>query len=355
MHQFTRITGLLLLVAGCTPTDGSGSDEQGETETGTTGTTDTGGSAGSESDSGSDSTGGTGDDVGTEESGGDTAGGTDTGGFGDCELGEYIESEPPGPVDLDSSGLVSHRVFQHAGEGSQGVSATFYIPNKVGFKLLCAEPFAEADGVDSCTVYYTEGSGIGDPPLGDWYMELPVDAASFDVGDGPVALEAFDAGLSPTRWASALPEPPDGVPWAGVASLAVEFQELGAFDLDLDVPGELLPLNHDLGVTTLSSAELASWTWATPGGSEPVELTLTLAATPDGGWSELAKIRCYVEDDGAFEIPSEYIDFARDRIGPEMYTAATVVRKTKGSAPLAGKELHWQSFVEVRLEAEIVD
>jgi hypothetical protein len=350
MNQLTRITAVLLLAAGCTPNDGSGDDEQGETagETGTS--TDTGGDTDStESGSGED----VGTDTSTEESGAETAGETDTGVPNDCELGEYIEWPPPGPVDLDSSGLVLHRVGSP--DAFHDLSASFYIPNELDFGLLCVDPLAEADGVDSCTVFYTEGSGLGEPPLDGGFTELPADAATFDVGDGPVALEAYDAGLAPTRWSAALPDPPDGVPWGGVASLAVDFQDLGAFDLDLDVPGALLPLNHDLGVTALTSAELASWTWTTPGGAEPVELDVTLAATPDGGWSEWVTIRCYVEDDGAFEIPSEYIDFARDHIGPQMYTATTVTRMTRGSAPLADKQLHWQSSVGARLTAEIVD
>ncbi len=342
MHRITSIHIVALLTLGCVKDDLS-ADELGEGES-----TETDDDAGSAADEGID------DEAGTE---GDPE--TDgTTGEDDCPIGEY-DTRPYAPkIDWsNASGSISHVVSHAAVDPSQWVDAVFYTTAYTDDSLLCMESIVEPAGVDSCWVWYTQGQGIGGDPLDNWFEDIAVDMASFDIGDGPVVLEATPATeFSPTWYYAALPPPPDGAPYGEISTLAATFEDLPDLDLDIEVPNELLPLGVALDVETLDSEGLASWTWSTPGGAEPIELVVTLGATPAGtGWSEWVEIRCEVSDDGAFAFPTEYLDLARERLGPEIFASARISRSTVGSVPLAGKDLHWQSSVEAWLSVAVID
>ncbi|MFV8753469.1 hypothetical protein ACNOYE_23200 [Nannocystaceae bacterium ST9] len=350
---------LAILLVGCTKEDGSDeefADESGtDTESGSaTESTDTESSA----DGGTDGDGSTADEAGDDLGESDeTSPGDETSG-GDCELGEYI-SDPLGlQIDWEqASGMVTHGVTRGVFESSHRVDAVFVTGLANDDAMLCVE-WLVADGdvdIDACNVYYTQGSGVGGDPDGA-FVSLAVDTATFDVGDGPVALETFPGTeFNPTRYGGSFSPPPD-VPFGGTATLAVSFDDLPALDLDLDVPEDMMPVGPAFGSTTLGSEELATWTWSNSGGSEPIELEIHVGATPYGsGWSEWVSIRCNVTDDGEFAFPSEYFDLARDRLGAEIYAAATIIRRSRGQVPLAGESLYWQSRNEVTLGVEIVD
>lgn len=339
---------LALLTLACTDKDAPND----EMATGDTGTGDTEDSAGL---TGEDEL-GTEDDAGTAD---DTVG--DTGGDGDCALGEYI---PTPFIDIpdwsSSSGNVSHTVSHSWLEApSHRVRAVFYTSDAVDDSTLCVEPLVEPTGIDSCRVWYTQGEGLGgDGGLPEPnYVDLAVTTATFDVGDGPLALEVGAATeFTPSSYGLSLPAPPDGVPYGGVATLAATFADLPALELGLDVPTDIMPLGHAIDTTTLSSEQLASWTWTTPGGAAPIELKIELGATPVGsGWNSWVQIECEATDDGEFAFPVEYLDLARERLGPQIYASARITREIAGTEVLADKDLHWSSSVGAWLAIEVVD
>jgi hypothetical protein len=330
-------------------------DDSGEsaTESAGTGSADAGVDCeGAEADAEVDA--GDGDGDGTDD---DTTGG-DTTGDGDCSLGEYVPdplNEAPEWSNL--SGLVSHGVsHSETGLSIHQVDAAFFTTDWVDSAELCIESIVEPTGVDSCWVWYTQGSGLGGDVFDNWYEDLPVEMVTIDVGDGPIAFDVTPGNeLNPSWYFADLPPPP-GVPFGGTATLAATFDGLPAVGFDLDVPNDILPLGHSLDTTTLNSQELASWTWATPGGDAPVELEMTLAATaPGSGWSEWVKIQCEVTDDGEFTFPIEYFDLARERLGPVLHTRSRLTREARGSTMLAGKPLLWQSSVSAWLTIEVDD
>jgi hypothetical protein len=301
---------------------------------------------------------GDGDGDGTDD---DTTGG-DTAEGGDCELGEYVPApynEEPDWSNL--SGMVSHGVSHSGlallGPSTQGVDARFFTTDHVDDSMLCIESIVEPTGVDSCWVWYTHGQGLGGDVPDNWFDDLPVQTATFDVGDGPIAFDVTPGNeLNPTSYYAELPPPPGGVPFGGTATLIVTFDALPDVELDLDIPSDILPLGHALDTTTLTSEELASWTWSTPGGTAPVKLEITLSDTPLGnGWSEWVKIQCELGDDGEFEIPVEYFELARERLGPELHGNARLTREATGETMLAGKQLLWRSNVTAWLAFEVAD
>lgn len=295
---------------------------------------------------------------GTGDTTGDTTGG-DTEGGGDCSLGQYVPppfSEMPDWTNL--SGLVSHEVSHAAmGLSTQHVGARFFTTDYVDTSQICIEIIVEPTGVDSCWVWYTQGEGLGGDVPDNWYDDLPIQTVTFDVGDGPIALDVTSANeLNPSSYFAELPPPPAGVPFAGTATLVATFDGLPAVGLDLDVPSDILPLGHALDTATLSSEELASWTWSTPGGDAPVELEIKLGETSPGtGWSEWAVIQCEITDDGEFAFPAEYLDLVCERLGPELYASSRLTREARGSTMLAGKSLLWRSSITAWLTTEVVD
>lgn len=297
---------------------------------------------------------------GSQTGDGDTTEG-DTGGTpgdGDCSLGEYVPlpySEEPDWSNV--SGLVNHSVSSDSDLSTQYVDARFYTTDYVDESLLCIESIVEPTGVDSCWVWYTLGEGLGNPSPDNWYEDLPVVAVTFDLGDGPIALDVLQGTeLNPSWYSAELPSPPDGVPFGGAASLVATFDGLPAAAFDLDVPSDILPLGYALDTTTLSSEELVSWSWSSPGAAAPIKLEVSLGATPAGsGWSELVRIQCEVTDDGEFTFPLEYLDFARERIGPDLHASVSLTREATGSRMLAGKQLLWRSNITAWLGIEVVD
>jgi hypothetical protein len=291
---------------------------------------------------------------------GTSEGGTgESPGDGDCSLEEFVPRPYSKVPDwTNTSGLVNHEV-SHGTEGlsAQLVDARFFTTDYVEDSELCIESIVEPTGVDSCWVWYSRGQGSGSETPDYWYDDLPVETISFDVGEGPIALDVTGGNVNSPSWYSAeLPQPPAGVPFGGTASLAATFDGLPAIAFDLDVPNDILPLGHPLDTTTLSSEELASWTWATPGGDEPVDLEITVGGTPPGsGWSEWAVIRCQVTDDGEFAFPVEYLDLVRERLGPELHARTRLTREATGTKALADKLLHWRSSINAELSIEVVD
>lgn len=346
---------LAILLIGCT-TKEDGSDvevaeEESDTET-------SGDSDGGDGD-GDGSTDELGDDVDDVDDESDDATSSDETSGSDCELGEYI-SNPVNPlIDWEqASGFVGHTVSRGVSESGHWVSAVFVTGLVADESQLCVEWLvADADvDIDLCNVHYTQGFGLGGE-FDEEFEDLAVDTATFDIGEGPVALEVWPGNeLNPDSYHGGFSPPPAGVPFGGIATLAVTFADLPAFDLDLDVPEDLMPVGPAHGSTTLTSAELASWTWSNSGSSEPIELLIDVGATPYGtGWSERVRIQCKVTDDGEFAFPSEYFDLARARLGAEIHAAATITRRTRGQVSLAGEDLYWQSNNDVTLGVEIVD
>jgi hypothetical protein len=285
-------------------------------------------------------------------------GDTGTPGDGDCSIGEFAPrpwNEEPDWSNV--SGLVNHEVSTDSNFADQFVDARFYTTDYVDESLLCLESIVEPTGLDSCGVWYTLGQGMGSPNPDYWYDDLPVETVTFDVGDGPIALDVAAGTVHSPSWYSAeLPPPPAGVPFGGVASLAATFDALPAVAFDLAVPSDILPLGHALDTATLTSAELASWTWSSPGGAAPIELEVSLGATPTGtGWSELVRIRCEVTDDGEFAFPVEYLELARERLGPDLHADVHLTRAATGTEMLAGKQLIWRSNVTGWLAIEVID
>jgi hypothetical protein len=320
---------------------------------------DSGGSEGASAEGGVDCEGeGEGDwgESGEGDTGeGDTGG---TPGDGDCSLGEYVPlpwSDEPDWTNV--SGLVNHSVSSDSNLSNQYVDARFYTTDYVDDSSICIESIVEPTGVDSCWVWYTLGEGLGNPTPDNWFEDLPVESVTFDLGAGPIALDVSPGTeLNPSWYSAELPPPPAGVPFGGFASLIATFDGLPALAFDLEVPSDILPLGHALDTATLSSEELASWTWATPGGAEPVELEVSLGASPAGsGWSELVRIQCQVTDDGEFAFPVEYIDLARERLGPELYASMSLTREATGTRMLAGKQLIWRSNITAWLGIELID
>jgi hypothetical protein len=301
-----------------------------------------------------------GDDFGDGSEFSDDTGDTgESPGDGDCSLGEYSPrpySEMPDWSNL--SGLVSHRVSHSdsvLGHGSSHqVGARFYTTDYVDDSLLCMETIVEPTGVDSCLVYYSRGQGLGTETPDNWYDDLPVETVTFDVGDGPISLDvAAPTVHSPTSYGAELSLP---VPFGEAATLVATFDGLPDIELDLEVPSDILPLGHALDTMTLSSEELASWSWPTPGGAAPVKLEVNLGATPAGtGWQEWVEIRCEVTDDGEFAFPVEYLELARERLGPDIYASSRIAREATGTTMLAGKQLLWRSIIEAWLPVEVVD
>lgn len=303
---------------------------------------------------------GEGDD-GWQDGDGDGDGTGDDGspGDGDCPLGEYV----PPPYDVppewsELSGTINHEVTHGPpGLSTQLVDARFFTSDYVDNSLLCIETIIEPIGVDSCWVWYTRGEGKGGDVPDNWYEDLLVETLTIDVGDGPIALEAT-AGtvLSPSWYFAELPPPPAGVPFGQDATLSATFDGLPNLALDLAVPSDILPIDHALDVAALSSEQIASWTWSTPGGAEPIELDISFGATPPGtGWSEVVRIQCDVTDDGEFAFPIDYLDLARERLGPDLYASARLTREATGSTALAGKQLLWRSSVNAWLSVEVAD
>jgi hypothetical protein len=231
---------------------------------------------------------------------------TSSPGDGDCEEGEYVSlSYNESPDWSNLSGMVNHDISHGTPLSTQLVDARFFTTDYVDASLSCIETLVEPIGVDSCWVWYTRGERKGVETPDYWYDDLPVVTATFDVGDGPIPLDVTGGTASGPSWYSAeLPSPTPGVPFGQVVTLTATFDGLPDISLDLDVPSDILPLDHALDVTTLSSEELASWTWSTPGGDAPIELQVTFGATPAGtGWSEVVRIQCEVTDDGEFAFP----------------------------------------------------
>jgi hypothetical protein len=298
---------------------------------------------------------------GTDDETDDGTTGDDTTGDGDCELGEYVASPINEEPDWSSlSGVVSHGVSHTPaalGPSTQSVYAAFYTTDWVDDSRLCIESIVEPTGVDSCWVWYTQGQGLGGDRPDNWYEDLPVQSVTLDVGGGPIVLDVAPGNeLNPSWYSAVLPSPPAGVPFGDVASLDATFDNLPAVALDLEVPSDVLPLGHALDTTTLSSEELASWTWATPGGAAPAKLEVMLADSPAGsGWSEWVAIQCEVTDDGEFAFPVEYLDLARERLGQELHASVRLTREATGTMPLAGKQLLWRSNITAWLNIEVVD
>jgi hypothetical protein len=361
MFRKAHVPVLAIALVACSKEDGS-DDELAEAESGdseTASDTDTEGDSqtSGNTEDGTDDADGDGDsldDEAGEEEQGDTSPG-DTGGE-ECVYTPF----PLNPlVDWEqASGSVAHWVSRGAPDSYHSVSAVFMTGANADDSQLCVEWLvADEDiDVDECNVYHTQGSGVGGESNGN-FQNLAVDAATFDLGGGPVALELWPGDdLNPDYYSASLPPAPNGVPFGGTATLAVDFGDLPALDLDLDVPEDLMPIAPAHGSTTLSSEQLASWTWSNSGGSEPLELEVMISNTPNGsGWSEWVLIGCDVGDDGEFAFPVEYFDLARERLGNEIWAAATIVRRNHGTVPLAGENLYWQSGNSVRLEVEIVD
>ena len=298
---------------------------------------------------------------GEGEGNGDTEGeGGETGEAADCPIGEYVPlpfTELPDWSNV--SGLVGHVVSSHSDPelAAHYIDARFYVSAWEDDSELCVENIVEPNGVDSCWVWYSEGWGKGGDAHGDWFEDIPASMVSFDLGDGPIALEFWDGGeLNPMGYSAGLPAPPAGVPFGGTATFSATFDGPTEVEFEMDVPNDLLPLNHPLDTTELSSEELATWTWATPGSSTPLRLRISLGATPSGtGWTQWVDIQCEVTDDGAFAFPAEYIDLARDRLGPDVYASATLTRKSEGSQMLEGKQLLWRSWVGTAIDVEVID
>jgi hypothetical protein len=299
------------------------------------------------------------------EGDGDGDGGTgegETGEAEDCSLGQYVPDPSSEAPDSNLSGWVYHGV-DHADSPILGTSsshlveARFYTSDYVDDSRLCIETIVEPTGIDSCRVWYTQGEGVGGDTPDNWYDDLPVETVTLDLGDGPIALDVTPGTVhSPSSYFAELPAPPAGVPFGGVATLAATFDGLPAIELDVAVPNDILPLGRALDTATLSSQELASWTWSSPGGAEPLELRISLAVTPlGGGWSEVVRIQCEVTDDGEFSFPVEYLDLARERLGPELHTVTRLRRVATDTTTLAGKQLLWHSSVTAWLDIEVVD
>jgi hypothetical protein len=285
-------------------------------------------------------------------------GDTGTPGDGDCTLGEFLPRPSSKEPDWSNvSGLVNHSISTDSNFADQFVDARFYTTDYVDDSLLCLEDIVEATGIDSCRVWYSRGQGMGSPNPDNWYDDLPVETVTFDVGSGPIALEVSGGtAYSPSWYSAALPPPPAGAPFGGVASLAATFDGLPAVAFDLAVPSDILPLGHALDTAMLTSEELASWTWSSPGGAEPLELVVNLGPTPSGtGWSDHVEIRCEVTDDGEFAFPVEYLDLARERLGPDLYAGVQLTRQASGTGMLAGKQLIWRSNVTAWLAIEVID
>ncbi len=351
---------LTLLMLACDKQEGMGGDSAGDGD----GDGDSAGDGDGDGDGdGSGDGNGDGDgDAGDDEAGdGDSTGegGDETGGDGDCSLGEYVPdpfTELPDWSNL--SGRVNHSVEYSELTGSvHYVGARFYTTSWVDESQLCIESIVEPTGIDSCWVFYSQGHGLANDLFDNWYDDLPVDEVSFDLGNGPIVLDVTPANdLNPSSYSAELPAPPAGVPFGQAATLAASFDGLFPIEVDVEIPSDILPLGYALDTTTLSSEELASWTWSAPGGGEPMQLEVTVAASPSGsGWSEWVKIRCEVTDDGEFAFPLEYIDYARERLGSEIYAGATLSRQATGSTMLAGKQLLWRSLITARLAVEVVD
>jgi hypothetical protein len=170
-----------------------------------------------------------------------------------------------------------------------------------------------------------------------------------------VALEALPGDeFNPTSYRGSFSPPPDGVPFGGIATLAVNFADLPDLDLDLDLPEQLILSTPVFDSMTLGSEELASWTWSSSDGSEPIRLEISISATGSNG-PERVGIRCDVTDDGEFAFPSEYLDLARERLGSEITAIPQITRQNRGQVPLAGESLYWRSTHNLFWQVAVVD
>jgi hypothetical protein len=346
---------LAIALVACGTEPGGDSETEGDTETGTdtTGTDTTG-----DGDAGTDEIG----DLDEDESADDGDSSDDTSG-NECELGEYTPRYDDWLETEDASGYVLHTVSRTPFGSDHRVDAAFVSEwgGLGGAFQLCVEWLvADAEvGVDECKVYYTLGYGINEDeaPLPLPTVNLEVDEVTFDIGAGPLPAE-FDPGgeFYAAKYSGIFDPPPDGVPFGEVVTAFATFSDLPDLDLDVPVPQDLMPIAPAFGSTTVTSEALASWTWSNSGGSDPVELEITIGAAPlEEGWMEVVRIQCEAADDGAFAFPSEYFDLARERLGPELNAHASIVRKTRGQVPFAGENLNWRSFNSVRLHVAIVD